>query len=85
MWSLAAMAQTCPTFGLTATDPEWIMPHLGPLEEPIQEVAPMKVRLPPDVRAWIAAQAERDAGSMNSVIVRSIRRQMEAERDVRGA
>jgi hypothetical protein len=37
------------------------------------------LRLPPDVKEWIAAKAERNAGSQNSEIVRVLRDQMERE------
>ena len=42
-----------------------------------REWAKFMLRLPPDVRAWIAAQAEANACSQNSEIVRAIRERME--------
>ena len=40
---------------------------------------PVQLRLPPDLKAWIAAQAEQNASSQNSEIVRAIRERMERQ------
>ena len=37
------------------------------------------VRLPNDVKAWLAAQAQRNASSQGSEIVRAVRERMERE------
>ena len=39
----------------------------------------MLVAFPPDVRAWIEAKADHNLAPMNSVIVASLRRVMEAD------
>jgi hypothetical protein len=39
----------------------------------------MLVAFPPDVRAWIKAKADLNLAPMNSVIVASLRRLMEAD------
>jgi predicted HicB family RNase H-like nuclease len=36
-------------------------------------------RIPEDIKAWLAKEAERDACSQNSVIVRILRARMERE------
>lgn len=33
----------------------------------------MRLRLPPDLKAFVVEQAERDASSQNSVVVRAVR------------
>lgn len=40
---------------------------------------PVQLRLPSDLKAWIAAQAEQNASSQNSEIVRAIRERMERQ------
>lgn len=50
----------------------------------MKEAEMMRVRLPPEVRIWVADRAKRDAGSMNSVIVRTLKRQMEREAEPEG-
>lgn len=40
---------------------------------------PMQLRLPPDLKAWIEAQAETNASSQNSEIVRAVRERMERQ------
>ena len=37
------------------------------------EVAKMCIALPPDLKAWVAREAELDDRSQNSVIIRTIR------------
>lgn len=41
---------------------------------------PFQLRLPDDLKAWVAAQAERNGASMNSEIIRALRAAM--DRDV---
>lgn len=38
---------------------------------------PMQLRLPTDLKEWIAAQAAANASSQNSEIIRAIRERME--------
>lgn len=38
---------------------------------------PMQLRLPQDLKAWIAAQAELNGSSQNSEVIRAIRERME--------
>jgi len=38
---------------------------------------PLQLRLPPDLKDWIAAQAEANLSSQNSEIIRAIRERME--------
>lgn len=38
---------------------------------------PVQLRLPNELKAWIAAQADRNASSQNSEIVRAVRERME--------
>lgn len=38
---------------------------------------PLQLRLPTDLKAWIAAQADKNASSQNSEIVRAVRERME--------
>lgn len=44
----------------------------------------IKVRLPADVKAWIEQQAEKNASSQNSEIVRCIRQRMERDSQSQG-
>lgn len=37
---------------------------------------PMQIRLPPDLKAWIRAQAEQNGASQNSEVIRAIRAAM---------
>jgi Arc-like DNA binding domain len=37
------------------------------------------VRLPHDIKAWFENEASRNGGSLNSEIIRSLRRRMDAE------
>lgn len=37
---------------------------------------PMQLRLPPDLKAWIAEQADRNGSSQNSEVIRAIRAAM---------
>lgn len=39
----------------------------------------LRVRLPADVKAFVQGQAERDASSQNSVVVRALRALMDGE------
>lgn len=34
---------------------------------------PLQLRLPPDVKAWLAAEAERNGSSQNSEVIRALR------------
>jgi hypothetical protein len=47
--------------------------------------AEMVIRLPRDLKTWVEKQAERDASSQNSVLVRAIRARMEEQQAVRAA
>ncbi len=38
---------------------------------------PMQVRLPPDLKDWIKAEADKNTSSQNSEIIRAIRDRME--------
>jgi uncharacterized protein (DUF1778 family) len=38
---------------------------------------PLQLRLPPDLKEWIASQANINASSQNSEIIRAIRERME--------
>jgi len=38
---------------------------------------PFQLRLPEDLKAWLAAQASRNASSQNSEIIRALRERME--------
>ncbi len=38
---------------------------------------PMQLRLPPDLKAWIQAQADKNLSSQNSEIIRSVRERMD--------
>lgn len=40
---------------------------------------PMQLRLPADLKAWIAAQAEKNASSQNSEVIRAVRERMDRE------
>jgi Arc/MetJ-type ribon-helix-helix transcriptional regulator len=40
---------------------------------------PLQLRLPTGLKAWIAAQAEQNAFSRNSEIVRAVRERMERQ------
>lgn len=38
---------------------------------------PMQLRLPVDLKAWIAAQADQNGSSQNSEVIRAVRERME--------
>lgn len=38
-----------------------------------------KLRMPPDVKAWLEAEARENSSSVNSEIIRSIRQRMKRE------
>lgn len=40
---------------------------------------PMQLRLPADLKVWIAAQAAKSASSQNSEVVRAVRERMNRE------
>ena len=40
---------------------------------------PMQLRLPPDLKDWIAAQAKINGSSQNSEVIRAIRERMERQ------
>lgn len=44
----------------------------------------LMLRLPPDAKAWVAAQAELNGSSQNSEIVRSLRERMERAQTATG-
>lgn len=39
----------------------------------------MPLRLPPDLKAWVQAQADRNGSSQNSEVIRAVRAAMERE------
>lgn len=43
----------------------------------MSERKPMQLRLPPDVKAWVEAQAKRSGASQNSEIIRALRDAMD--------
>lgn len=43
-----------------------------------QVIAPFGVRMPPDIKAWVEAQAKKERMSMNSLILRLIEKAREA-------
>jgi predicted HicB family RNase H-like nuclease len=43
----------------------------------MSERRPLQLRLPPDLKEWIAAQALANVSSQNSEIIRAIRERME--------
>lgn len=40
---------------------------------------PMQLRLPPDLKAWIAAQSSLNQSSQNSEVIRAVRERMDRE------
>ena len=38
---------------------------------------PMQLRLPPDLKAWLRAEAERNGASQNSEVIRALRAAMD--------
>lgn len=44
---------------------------------------PMQLRLPADLKAWIAAEAARNASSQNSEVVRAVHERMKRENQIR--
>ena len=38
---------------------------------------PMQLRLPPDLKAWLAEQAEKNGASQNSEVIRCVRERMD--------
>lgn len=40
---------------------------------------PMQLRLPAELKAWIAAQAAKNASSQNSEVIRAVRERMDRE------
>lgn len=40
---------------------------------------PLQLRLPDEVKAWLAAQADRNGSSQNSEVIRALRAAMERE------
>lgn len=42
-------------------------------------VKPLQLRLPIDLKAWIASQADKNASSQNSEIARAVRERMERQ------
>lgn len=45
----------------------------------------MRLRLPPELKAFVAEQADRDASSQNSVVVRAVRAMAAAQNENRPA
>lgn len=43
---------------------------------------PMQLRLPPDLKAWLKAQAEKNGASQNSEIIRAVRAAMARAEDL---
>ena len=54
----------------------WLVAILG---DAMNDRKPVQLRLPSDLKAWIAAQAEQNASSQNSEIVRAVRERMERQ------
>jgi Arc/MetJ-type ribon-helix-helix transcriptional regulator len=38
---------------------------------------PMQLRLPPDLKAWVQAQADKNLSSQNSEVIRAVRERMD--------
>ena len=51
----------------------------GHMEAPMKDRKSVQLRLPTDLKAWIAAEADRNASSQNSEIVRAVRERMERD------
>lgn len=49
------------------------------MEEDMTNRKPLQLRLPIDLKAWIAAQADQNASSQNSEVICSIRERMERQ------
>ena len=47
------------------------------IEAPMTDRKPLQLRLPPDLKDWLRAEAERNGASQNSEVIRSIRERME--------
>lgn len=43
----------------------------------MSERKPMQLRLPDDLKAWLAAEADRNGSSQNSEVIRALRERME--------
>ena len=43
---------------------------------------PMQLRLPPDLKAWLKAQAEKNGASQNSEVIRAVRAAMARAEDL---
>lgn len=48
------------------------------MNESQRAIAPFGVRMPPDIKAWVEAQAKRERMSMNSLILRLIEKARDA-------
>jgi hypothetical protein len=46
-------------------------------EEVMTDRKPMQLRLPPDLKTWLAEQAEKNGASQNSEVIRAIRERAE--------
>lgn len=47
----------------------------------MSERKPVQLRIPPDLKAWLAKQAEKNGSSQNSEVIRALRAAM--DRDAR--
>lgn len=45
-----------------------------------QPIAPLGLRMPPDIKAWVEAQAKKERMSMNSWLLRLIEKAQDAEK-----
>ena len=46
-------------------------------DKPASKVPPLGVRLPDDLKAWLAEQARRNGSSQNSEVIRALRAAMD--------
>jgi hypothetical protein len=58
---------------------EFVMSHAAPSEA----LPKLWIRLPHDVKKWLASQARRNASSQTSEIVRSLRERMDRETEAK--
>ncbi|CAH2606453.1 protein of unknown function (plasmid) [Rhodovastum atsumiense] len=61
------------TVVLTATEPRWFSPHNGPrwfimMGNPMNE-AQLKIRLPPELKEWLAASADKNCRTISNEVV----------------
>lgn len=55
------------------------MSHYGDI---MNDRKPMQLRLPPDLKAWLKAQAEKNGASQNSEVIRAVRAAMARAEDL---